>query len=152
MSQLRDLQGLNVLFFAERPKKAMEKNFFFLGRSVFSQDFQAIAAAAKVCITAGIEFSLLELVQLQKNLWQSKCPLVSDPHQAEILPGICMNGQNGFVHQDNKSLQQLISNCQELSWSENHHVSVHGQLKDLAMNELARLYSKALQNAAQSLR
>lgn len=151
-SQLSELSGLNILFFAERPRKAVEKNFFFLDRSVFSQDFQTIASAAKVCVSAGLDFSLLELVQLQKILWQAKCALISDPHQSEILPGICMNGQNGFVHQDNKSIQQLLASCQDLSWSENHHLSVHGQLKDLAMNELARLYSKALQNAAQSLR
>lgn len=105
-----------------------------------------VLKSAQAIFIAGLELSVAELKELQVLSQTSLKPLMVQPSQIEDLPGLCWHGRSGWVlDQGLASLQNVLRSHPNLEISGNFESISPGENLDSTLNELLRLYAKALQ-------
>jgi hypothetical protein len=91
------------------------------------------------------ELSVLELQQFHAWTAKTKTPLLVRPSQNQLFPGLVLEGKNGWILEaGEKSLRDLLLINPELRLPKNPDEDPKFNLTDLAINELSRLYYKAM--------
>ena len=135
--------GFEVLSISEKFK--FDTPYFVTG-SLTSAEKNFVFKSSRAIFIAGQELSLAELKNMQEISQTLEKPILATPAQNEILPGLCWHNKSGWVlDQGLGSLEQVLRQHPELSISGQFQSLNQGENLDSTLNELLRMYSKALQ-------
>lgn len=134
-------RGLEVLALSERfrprswhystgPLNAAELNFVF--------------GKARALLAADCDLSVLELRRYKELCERNQLPVVVTAYQNELLPGLCWNGQSGWVlDQGLAGLEAILDEFPDFALRRDYGGFSGLELVDNTMNELLRLYQRA---------
>lgn len=144
-------KNLTPEFFKERGLEVLVLSHRFRPRSWFYSTGQLNAAEteyvfrnAKALVTAECDLSVLELRRYKELCERTQLPIAATAYQNELLPGLCWNGQSGFVlDQGLADLAKVLEEYPDFTLSRAYSGFSGLELVDNTMNELLRLYQRA---------
>lgn len=135
----------NILFLGPRTKNLRRFKRFYAVNIENPFALEQIAMSARCILLAFHEFDLSELMNWQYLSHKVEVPLIVRGQQIEVLPGLCLQDKNGFIIQkDALSLHKLLLNNPELKIQAFYKNKALLPSVDHSLNELSRLYAKAL--------
>jgi len=147
-SQMQDIlkqHHLKFLFLDERELPARSRlSEFHLGE-VNTVDLAYVVQQARAVLLAFTNLSLLELQKYHQWSQATKTPLLIRPRQNDMLPGLVHQGKTGWILEEGEnSFRQLFLENPTLRLGKRIDTESDQQLVDATVNELNRLYQKAL--------
>lgn len=135
--------GLETLVMSESFK--FNAPYFSTGElSSIEQNY--VVKASQALWLAGFDLSVNELRRFQDFSQNLAKPLLVSPEQNEILPGLCWHMKSGWVlDQGLASLENVLRNNPNLEMAGRFQSVSPSEILDSTLNELLRLYSRALQ-------
>ena len=136
---------LKLVFLSERPEaKRHQLEVFYLGNPVGVDLLYAIQKSRGILL-AFSDLSLLELQQFYQWSRLTGTPLLVRPRQTEMHHGIVTENKTGWILESGEhSLRELLRNNPELRIQRKQDQQPMLDLVDSTMNELNRLYHKAI--------
>jgi hypothetical protein len=136
---------MKLVFLCERPEtRKHQLDVFYLGNPVGVDLLYAIQKARGILL-AFSDLSLLELQQFYQWGRLTGTPLLVRPRQTEMHPGIVTENKTGWVlPQGETSLRDLLKQNPSLRIQRKQDQQPMLDLVDSTMNELNRLYHKAI--------
>ena len=141
------------LFQSWMDKKGLGHQWSLTG-DIASDELIGLLQAAEGYVIAGQNFSPIETTECFLRSLQTKCTLIMDSKQSTIHAGIWKSGINAWIlphHQIGVELQKLLSqSLKQLSLDQTPDLNISRDLIDAPLNDLNRLYNKALSQGARS--
>lgn len=145
------LSSINVVVCGPRPQKPIKalgfqeipQGLYFVGHPISDSQMLQLLQASRGLLTAGDEYSVIELLHFHRLCFHTKSPVLASPRQAEALPGFCVNQRNGFLLDQNlRTFKKLLVENEELILAQPLFESLKSDITDSALNELNRLYAQ----------
>lgn len=133
-----------LVFLAPRPDFDKESNHFYLPLQEASHNLGAILQNGKALLISFSDLSLPELMHYQHLSQRYGTPLIVNPLQLEMLPGLVVDKKNGWVlEKGHRSLSDLLQENPNLTLAQREFSVERSYLEDSGMNDLNRLYQRA---------
>jgi hypothetical protein len=134
-----------LVFLSARPDERKQNIEVFYLHDLPSPDLEYAICKAKGILLSFSDLSLLELMQYYQWSASSKTPLLVRPQQTEMFPGLVKDQKTGWVlHNGERSLRELIRQNPLLRLPKKPDEEPSFEIIDSTMNELNRLYNKAI--------
>ncbi len=123
--------NFNTPYFATGPLTRAEKNY--------------VIKSAQALWLAGLDLSVAELKFFQELSRSLEKPVLISPEQNETLPGLCWHLKSGWIlDQGLATLEEILRTNPGLELTGRFQSISSGENLDTSLNELLRLYSRAL--------
>jgi hypothetical protein len=137
--------GLRLLFLGERSEKLYsDLRCISIGQAT-EDELLLLVEKSQAVLLAAHAFEPTELMRWQRLAVLTETPLVVHRRQVEALPGLCLQGRNGFILENiQEDFHKLLQNHPRLEIAQ-YQAPVESQSpSDYSLNEVNRLYIRAL--------
>lgn len=134
-------RGFEVLVLSERFRP---RSWFYTTGALNAAELHFVFAHARALMTADCDLSVLELRRYKELCERNQLPIIVTAYQNELLPGLCWDGQSGWVlDQGLAGLEKILEEHPGFALRRDYGGFSGLELVDNTMNELLRLYQRA---------